>query len=242
MVRTGPLAAGEGLERKGRCGRLPLRRALARGRKGPPSGFESLLPVNPWICPCFPASLFLCFHLFGGGRGIRIEAPYEPRAQRALRSKGASDSRGGSPSGFSTARRRAVGGSASKTTDASPPFESLSGTSFAGILRRSPLAVGEGFEPPVPFWGTAVFKTAAFDRSAIPPAVVIIPPGPPRAAVAASGRGGQDEALGAPLEPGPGGLVGPPGVDEGGLGGGQRVLRVQQVRDGAGAHLVALLG
>ncbi len=28
-------------------------------------------------------------------------------------------------------------------------------------------AEGEGFEPPVPF-GTTVFKTAAFDRSAIP--------------------------------------------------------------------------
>ena len=30
-------------------------------------------------------------------------------------------------------------------------------------------ADGEGFEPPVPFWGTAVFKTAAFDHSATHP-------------------------------------------------------------------------
>ena len=27
----------------------------------------------------------------------------------------------------------------------------------------------EGFEPPVPRYGTTVFKTAAFDHSAIPP-------------------------------------------------------------------------
>jgi hypothetical protein len=31
------------------------------------------------------------------------------------------------------------------------------------------LAEREGFEPPVPFWGTAVFETAAFDHSAISP-------------------------------------------------------------------------
>ncbi len=31
------------------------------------------------------------------------------------------------------------------------------------------VAEGEGFEPPAPAQGAAVFKTAAFDRSAIPP-------------------------------------------------------------------------
>jgi hypothetical protein len=31
------------------------------------------------------------------------------------------------------------------------------------------VAEGEGFEPPVPFRGTVVFKTTRFDRSRIPP-------------------------------------------------------------------------
>ena len=31
------------------------------------------------------------------------------------------------------------------------------------------VAEGEGFEPPVPFPGTVVFKTTAIDHSAIPP-------------------------------------------------------------------------
>ncbi len=47
-----------------------------------------------------------------------------------------------------------------------PPW-SPTGQTTAG--NATELAEGEGFEPPVPE-GTAVFKTAAFVRSATPPA------------------------------------------------------------------------
>ena len=43
---------------------------------------------------------------------------------RSLRSNGTYGSRAGSPSGFSTARRRAAGACASKTSDPPPPFDS----------------------------------------------------------------------------------------------------------------------
>jgi hypothetical protein len=54
-------------------------------------------------------------------------SPFIPASLRrghALAWDGLRGSRGGSPSGFSTARRQAVGGIALKTTDAPPPFES----------------------------------------------------------------------------------------------------------------------
>lgn len=50
------------------------------------------------------------------------------------------------------------------------------------------LAEREGFEPPVPFRGTAVFETAAFDHSAISPCSSFYPSSSP-----AARRGGQAE-------------------------------------------------
>ena len=44
----------------------------------------------------------------------------------------------------------------------------------SGAFLAEFLAEREGFEPPVPFWGTAVFETAAFDRSAISPRVCML--------------------------------------------------------------------
>ena len=52
------------------------------------------------------------------------------------------------------------------------------------------LAEREGFEPPVPFWGTAVFETAAFDHSAISPRPVCYRVSGPLATAGAVRRGG----------------------------------------------------
>ncbi len=46
------------------------------------------------------------------------------------------------------------------------PFNLL--FNFDSGLNKGSMAEGEGFEPPEPF-GSTVFKTAAFDRSATPP-------------------------------------------------------------------------